>query len=529
MSMMKVALFICIIITLIFSCSSKTTTGSINWWCTQTPHYQTCNHYVAESNTSISINQFLDMTVQAAIYEARVVLKQAQGIEANYPNAPGKSLWRSCVDYFDGIVFTLNMVFDPTNQPSRPVDVHTWLSAGLTYINVCEKGFEMINVTNTMLPAIITNLTQQLLNSLAVIVAICGINSSSNSNSTGLHEWNFSNEYALSGLPTSNISPDVVVAQDGSGNFTTVQEAVNSAGHGRGGKRYVIYVKRGVYEEQVIIPHDITYITMFGAGINKTIITGNRHAGGDSLGTPNAGDLKNSATFQVWGRKFNALYMTFRNTAGPEGGQAVAFLSGSDKSALYRCSFEGYQDTLFAYHSKQLYKECKIMGTIDFIFGGAQAVFQDCSIYLRKPRPGGGLVVTANGRKYLNESGGYSLQGCKITAAHDLKPVVGRYKKAFLGRPWFPCGRAVYMQSFLDELVDPQGWLDSWGFNNTAYCGEYKNYGPGSSTDQRVNWRGYHDITDPNIAEHFTVAEFIAGNRWLPGYGVPYIPGFENL
>ncbi|KAI3800102.1 hypothetical protein L1987_35410 [Smallanthus sonchifolius] len=515
----KVALFISIIITLIFSCSSKTTTGTVNWWCTQTPHYQTCNHYVAESNTStasISINQFLYMTVQAAIDEARVVLKQAQGIEANYPNAPGKSLWRSCVDYFDGIVFTLNMVFDPTDQPT-PVDVHTWLSAGLTYINVCEKGFEMINITNTMLPAISTNLTQLLLNSLAVIVAIRG----SNSNSPGLHEWNFSNEYALSGVDQHiNISPDVMVAKDGSGNFTTVQEAVNSAGHGRGGRRYVIYVKSGVYEEHVVIPQDITYITMFGAGINKTIITGNQHAGGDSLGTPNA---------EVWGCKFNALYMTFRNTAGPEGAQAVAFLSGSDKSALYRCSFEGYQDTLFAYHSKQFYKECKILGTVDFIFGGAQAVFQDCSIFLRKPRPGGGLVVTANGRKYLNESGGYSLQGCKITVADDLKPVIGQYKKAFLGRPWFPCGRAVYMQSFLDDLVDPQGWLDSWGFNKTAYCGEYKNYGPGSSTDQRVNWRGYHAITDPNIAEHFTVAKFIAGNRWLPGSGLPYIPGFEKL
>ncbi|KAI3793086.1 hypothetical protein L1987_35699 [Smallanthus sonchifolius] len=494
-------------------------------------HYHACNHYAAKRQSNIStatksINQFLDMTVKAAIDEARKVHKRAQVIEVKYPNVSGKSLWCSCVDYFDGIVFTLSMVLDHTNQPT-PLDVHTWLSAGLTYINVCEKGFQMTNITNTMLPAISTNLTQLLLNSLAVIVAIRGSNSNTNGNSPGLHEWDFSNEYELSDLAVNKA--DVVVARDGSGNFTTVQEAVNSAGHRRGGKRYVIYVKSGVYKEQVIIRQNVTFITMFGDGINKTIITGNRHSGGDRQGTSKAGDLKDSATFQVWGCRFIALDLTFWNTAGPKGGQAVAFLSGSDKSALYRCSIEGYQDTLFAYHSKQFYKECQIFGTVDFNFGGAHAVFQDCDIFLRKPLLGGGLVVTANGRKHFNESGGYSLQGCKITAAHDLKPVVGRYRKAFLGRPWFPYGRTVYMQSFLVELVDPRGWLDSWGFNKTTYCGEYKNYGPGSSTARRVKWRGYHAVKDPKIAERFTVAEFIAGNHWFPASGVPYVPGFEKL
>ncbi|KAJ0661837.1 putative pectinesterase [Helianthus annuus] len=84
------------------------------------------------------------------------------------------------------------------------------------------------------------------------------------------------------------------------------------------------------------------------------------------------------------------------------------------------------------------------------------------------------------------------------------------------------------MQSFLDDLVDPQGWLDSWGYNQTAYYGEYKNSGPGSSTDRRVNWPGYQAITDPNIANQFTVAEFINGTKWLPTSGVPFVPGFEN-
>nr|XP_043633752.1 pectinesterase 2-like [Erigeron canadensis] len=221
--------------------------------------------------------------------------------------------------------------------------------------------------------------------------------------------------------------------------------------------------------------------------------------------------------------------MTFRNTAGPHNEQAVAFLSGSDHSAVYNCSMEGYQDTLYTAANKQFYKNCKIFGTVDFIFGDALAVFQDCEIFVRKTVPRGGLVVTAHGRKYHNESTGYCLQGCTITVAADLKPFISEYSKAFLGRPWHPYAFTMYMESFIDDLVDPQGWLDTWGYNETTFCGEYMNYGPGASTDQRVKWRGYHVINDPNIAKYFTVSKFILGNQWLPETGVPFISAFQIL
>ncbi|GJR40824.1 putative pectinesterase [Tanacetum coccineum] len=211
--------------------------------------------------------------------------------------------------------------------------------------------------------------------------------------------------------------------------------------------------------------------------------------------------------------------MTFRNTAGPEGQQAVALLSGSDQSVFYRCSIQGYQDTLYTFSSIQFYKECQIYGTVDFIFGDALAVFQDCEILFRKPIPGGGLVVTAHGRINTNQSTGYSFQGCKITAAADLKPVIGQYSKAFLGRPWFPHASTIYMQSFIDDLVDPRGWLDNQGYKKTTFYGEYNNYGPGSSTNKRVKWHGYHVIKDPKIAGLFTVSKFISGNQWLPETG----------
>lgn len=302
---MNFVLFTSFISFIIYCSSQTTTTGSRNWWCTQTPHYETCDHYLTNRNlskTTITINEFLDMTVEAAIDEARVVLTRAQDIESKFPNVPGKSLWGSCVDYFDGIVFTLNMVLDHTLQPT-PLDVQTWLSAGLANINLCEKGFELINMTNTLLPTISTNLTELILNSLAISVVIRG---DTDTDTPRFIDWNnFNDEFKM--LILKEERPDIVVAQDGSGDYKTIQEAVDNRGKGTRGRRFVIYVKAGVYEENVVIPKDGWYIKMFGDGINKTIITADRHAGGDMLTTPKAGDLKSSATF----RKFMYLLLTF--------------------------------------------------------------------------------------------------------------------------------------------------------------------------------------------------------------------------
>ncbi|KAF5800432.1 putative pectinesterase [Helianthus annuus] len=332
------------------------------------------------------------MAIQSAIDEARAAYNKTHVIESTYPNVPGKSLWGSCVYYFDRTASTLNMALNPDHDlQSTPLDVQTWLSAGLTYITVCHKGFELINMTNTMLPVITTSLTELIVNSLAISVTI------PSSNTNGLVNVNFSDEYKLADL--ANEKPDVVVAQHSSGDFTSIQKAVDYAmTHRMPRKRFVIYVKAGIYNEYVEIAETVKYITMYGDGINKTIITGNRHCGGDMLKSSKAGDLQGSATFKVWSRKFIARGITFRNTAGPQGEQALAVLSSSDKSTFYHCSFEGYQDTLLTMAYTQFYKECQIFGTVDFIFGGARAVFQDCNIFFRKPLPGSGLVVTAHGR-----------------------------------------------------------------------------------------------------------------------------------
>lgn len=217
--------------------------------------------------------------------------------------------------------------------------------------------------------------------------------------------------------------------------------------------------------------------------------------------------------------------MTFRNTAGAQNNQAVAVRCGSDLSVFYRCSFEGYQDTLYVHSQRQFYRECDIYGTVDFIFGNAAVVFQNCNLYARNP-PNKTNTLTAQGRTDPNQNTGISIHNCRVTAASDLKPVQSSVR-TYLGRPWQKYSRTVFMKTYLDSLINPAGWME-WSGNfalSTLYYGEYMNTGPGSSTSNRVNWKGYHVITGASVASQFTVANFISGNSWLPATNVPFTAG----
>lgn len=224
----------------------------------------------------------------------------------------------------------------------------------------------------------------------------------------------------------------------------------------------------------------------------------------------------------VVGEGFLAMNITFQNTAGAIKHQAVAVRNGADLSTFYNCSFEGYQDTLYTHSMRQFYRECDIYGTIDFIFGNAAVVFQNCNIYPRLPLQGQFNPITAQGRTDINQNTGTSIHNCTIKAAPDLALSNGT-TQTYLGRPWKEYSRTVYMQSFMDSLINPAGWA-AWSGDfalSTLYYAEYNNTGPGSNTSSRVTWPGYHVINSTD-AISFTVSNFIAGNFWLPATGVPY-------
>ncbi|CAI0551601.1 unnamed protein product [Linum tenue] len=305
---------------------------------------------------------------------------------------------------------------------------------------------------------------------------------------------------------------DAVVALDGSGHFRTIGDAVDRAPP-HSIRRYVIFIKKGIYRENIDLKKKKTNIMLVGEGIGQTIVTGNRNfmQGWTTFRT---------ATFAVSGKGFIARDITFRNTAGPANHQAVALRVDSDQSAFYRCSMEGYQDTLYAHSLRQFYRECEIYGTIDYIFGNGAAVFQNCKIHTRVPLPMQKVTITAQGRKSPHQSTGFSIQDSFVYATQPT----------FLGRPWKEYSRTVFMNTYMSGSVQPRGWLEWFGnFGlGTLWYGEYKNYGPGASLSGRVKWPGYHIIKDAATARFFTVGQFIDGGSWLPATGVKFTTGLSN-
>ncbi|KAJ0981005.1 hypothetical protein J5N97_009260 [Dioscorea zingiberensis] len=317
------------------------------------------------------------------------------------------------------------------------------------------------------------------------------------------------------------VNQSVLVARDGSGNFTLIADAIDAAPNNTKVEDgfFAIFITEGVYQENIVVAKNKKNLILIGAGINKTVITGNRSV-------IDGWTTFNSATFAVHGERFIALNITFENTAGPEKHQAVAVRNSADLSSFYRCSFLGYQDTLYAHSLRQFYRDCDIYGTVDFIFGNAATVFQHCNLYARKPLPNQFNAITAQGRTHPNQTTGISIHNCTVRAAPDLEAGPAGSTKTFLGRPWKEYSRTVYMQSFIDQIVEPVGWME-WNGSfalSTLYYGEYDNFGPGANTSQRVQWPGYN-LMDAVQAMNFTVYNFTTGYDWLPSTSIPFSGG----
>ncbi|KAE9593703.1 putative pectinesterase [Lupinus albus] len=404
-------------------------------------------------------------------------------------------------------------------------NLEAWLSAALSNQDTCIEGFEGTDrKLESYISGSLTQVTQLISNVLSLYTQLHSLpfrpprkNNNTNTlitkhdESWKFPEWmNENDKELLKSMP--NGAHDAVVALDGSGNYRTINEAVNAA-PSHSNKKYVIYVKKGIYKENVDMKKKMTNIMLVGDGIGRTIITSNRNfmQGWTTFRT---------ATLAVSGKGFIAKDMSFRNTAGPVNHQAVALRVDSDQSAFFRCSIEGYQDTLYAHSLRQFYRECEIYGTIDFIFGNGAAVLQNCKIYTRVPLPLQKVTITAQGRKSPHQNTGFTIQDSYILATQPT----------YLGRPWKEYSRTVYINTYMSSKVQPQGWLEWFGnfALETLWYGEYRNYGPGSSLKGRVKWHGYHIIKDAMAANFFTVQRFINGDSWLPRTGIKFTSGLTN-
>nr|GME18585.1 pectinesterase 2-like [Ipomoea batatas] len=503
-----------------FTAVSGYSLTEIKSWCSQTPYPQPCEYYLSLSrNNGGEIkdkSDFLNVAMGVALEHAMHEKDNTYSLGTKCRNEKEKAAWEDCLELYENMVAKINTAVDP-NVKCSAADAQTWLSTALTNMETCRAGFVDVGVTGNVMPMMSRNVSYLISNTLAINKGYTSNNHEASGYTEGFPDWVKPGNRKL--LQSSAASKaDVVVAQDGSGDYKTVTEAVNAAGKGSGSGIYVIYVKAGVYKENVNIGSKLKNVMLVGDGIGKTIITGSQSVGGGTT-------TFKSATVAVSGDGFIGQGITFRNTAGAANHQAVALRSGSDLSVFYQCSFEGYQDTLYVYSDRQFYRECDIYGTVDFIFGNAAVVFQNCNIYARNP-PKKTNTITAQGRTDPNQNTGISIHNSKVTASSDLEGSLGSVK-TYLGRPWQQYSRTVFMKSSLDSLIDPAGWLP-WDGNfalNTLYYGEYSNTGAGASTANRVKWGGYHVITSATEASKFTVGNFIAGGSWLPATNVPFTSG----
>ncbi|WRX11378.1 Pectinesterase [Theobroma cacao] len=479
---------------------------------------------------SKSLPELISAILNQTMYEVRLASANCTNIERRFKsyNTLEERAINDCLELFDNTLAELKVALADLTPKKLAVsnnyhDLQTLLSAAMTNQYTCLDGFSHSkgNIKNIIKKGL-HNISHHVSNSLVMLNKVPGVNKSKSEVfpeygrvKNGFPTWLSSKDRKLLQASVNETKFDLIVAKDGIGNFTNITDAVAAAPN-NSDTRFVIYIKAGAYFENVEVERKKKMLMFVGDGIGKTVVKASRNVV-DGYTT------FRSATVAVVGNGFIAKDITFENSAGPSKHQAVALRSGSDLSAFYKCSFVGYQDTLYAHSLRQFYRDCDIYGTIDFVFGNAAAVFQQCNLYARKPNPNQKNIFTAQGREDPNQNTGISILNSKIAAAADLIPVKSSFK-TYLGRPWKEYSRAVIMRSYIDDSVDPAGWLE-WNATfalSTLYYGEYLNRGPGSNTSARVTWPGYRVINSSTEASQFTVGTFIQGNEWLNSTNIPF-------
>jgi len=272
------------------------------------------------------------------------------------------------------------------------------------------------------------------------------------------------------------------VAQDGSGDFRTIQEAVNAV-RDLSQQRVTIHIRKGVYREKLVIPSWKTMIALVGDGEDSTMIVYDDYSGKANPGGRDAFGKEKFTTYTsytvlVEGSDFSAEHLTIENSAGRVG-QAVALHVEGDRCVFRHCRLLGNQDTLYAgtEGSRQYYQDCFIEGTTDFIFGEATVVFDRCVI-----RSLINSYITAAATT-PRQAFGFVFLDCRLVADTAAR-------KVFLGRPWRPHARTVFIRTEMGAQILPAGW-DNWRNpenEKTAFYAEYKSTGVGSGSGARVGW-----------------------------------------
>ncbi|XP_047313064.1 probable pectinesterase/pectinesterase inhibitor 21 [Impatiens glandulifera] len=521
----------------------STTTKSVEAVCQSTDYKDTCVTTLSSSAGGTSDpKELIKIAFNVAIKYVGDAMNNSTVLQQAESDPVTHAAYESCKELLQDSINDLQDTFDKFGTfdlhhlHDYVQDLKTWLSGALTFQETCLDGFE--NTTGNagenmkQLLKISGELTR---NGLAMVdefsKTVMSLNVSSFGarrllSSDGIPYWVDSSrrkllQAAAVPYPSYTISkfdvdptPNVVVAKDGSGNVKTIAEALAKVPlHSK--VPFVIRIKAGVYAEYVEVTRMMTNVVMLGDGPTTTRITGNKNF---ADGLP----FFKTPTFVVQGAHFYAKGIGFENTAGANKRQASSIRVSADMSIFYQCNFDGYQSTLFTHVHRQYYRECSISGTIDSIFGDASAVFQNCTMVVRKPMDGQSCKITAQGRDDKRANTGLVLQKCSIVAAPEFTssptPIL-----AYLGRPWKMYSRTIIVNTNIDGFIDPQGWVQFAGSfgTSTSFFVEFGNTGEGSDKSKRVVWPAIKNMNARQIAP-FSASKFISSDLWVKPTGLPY-------
>lgn len=299
------------------------------------------------------------------------------------------------------------------------------------------------------------------------------------------------------------------VSKDGSGDFKTVQAAIDAVENGFQ-INTKIYIRKGTYREKITVPASKGPISFEGENLSETIIVNadfasKKNTEGKEFGTTG------SSTIFIFSDHFSAKNITFQNDAGKVG-QAVAVLITGDRAIFENCRFLGFQDTLYLKGQqddpskikdiRHYFKNCYIEGTTDFIFGAATAVFEKCEIYAKESATYLTAASTPEVKKY-----GFVFINCKITG--DAKS-----QSVYLGRPWRPFAKTVFIDTEISNVIKPKGW-HNWNkpdAEKTTFYGEYQSKGIGANARERVSWS--YQLSNKE-AKEYSIKKILGGkDNW---------------
>ncbi|GKB44045.1 pectinesterase 3 [Tanacetum coccineum] len=503
--------------------SSSSSAQSIKAVCSQTRYPESCYNSLSDVNKSNSTDpeELLKLSLEVVYNSLSELSLFPKNLENLTQDVKVKNALEVCgtvlddaVDYLRDSMSSMDVKSgDKLLSVKKIDDLKTWLSTAITNQDTCLDSLDEMNATFVDdIRSKMQNSSEYASNSLAIVSKISGILGKFNlpihrklletGSRSEFPEWVNPGVRRL--LQTGRPTPNVTVAADGTGDVRTLKEAMAKVPK-KSKTRFVIYIKAGEYKENVVLDKSFWNVMIYGDGKTKSVVIG-------SLNFIDGTPTFSTATFAVAGKGFIAIDMGFKNIAGAAKHQAVAFRSGSDFSVFYRCSFDAFQDTLYPHSNRQFYRECDVIGTIDFIFGNAAVVFQNCKIMPRQPLKNQFVTITAQGKKDPNQNTGISIQKC------DISPFDALTAPTYLGRPWKEFSTTVIMQSTIDNFLNPLGWI-SWvsGVDppKSIFYGEYLNTGPGAGVAGRVKWAGYKPSMTSGDAGKFTVGSFIEGEMWL--------------